>query len=363
MSDTHKVIRPKDANELRSGWAILTRSMHGLKRGTIGTLSNTIFSPSKGKNAGVSCKEVLKIERIIEGEVIPVGGEPQIGDIVVMNGSNDEWEGSYGYLKENDGIVSRVEFQYITCKRFCEPDTLRVYSSALKKAVFKKEEVEEEQYVPRIHDKVKIKTTSKYAGQNKTEGEIVETDPFNKDLPYIVKFEDGYQNNYSAKDVTVLNLPQDELRRLKDKEKGERIKKKKMKVERNRIRRIIAQNLEDIANTNKERRTEVAGCVEHLIKLGIIPEIAHYVVKYHIEKRGKTYNYCVQQGVLMTDEQSNKIFEKLKKLLPSKEGLYEKALDNIVEEVQKTTGVYIDRSEMVAGKKQEGKSLRGILES
>lgn len=221
--------------------------------------------------------------------------------------------------------------------------------------------MEEDEYAPNVQDRVRIKPGSKYSAQSSESGVIVSKDPFNRDMPFIVKFSDGYQNNYSAKDLEVLDMPATELKRQKERNKKERIKKKKLKVERNRVRRIVQQSLEDIARTVVERITVVKGCVEHLIALGIIPELAHFVVKYHFTAQKESYEEFVQKGVLMRDGESDKIFKRLRGLMPREGPQYERILDDIVQDIQKETGIFIDISKIKIESERDLRNIRGEL--
>ncbi len=361
MSEEFTAVKPINPHELNSGRAILLRDMKGLKKGTLGKLENEQFKPSKGNTININCKDVVKIEKKETLELIILDEKPQAGDLVVItNGRNyaSSKEGSWGYLREYLGLgISLIEFHHVTGDPYSLPARWNILNTDFKKAVFKKEE-EKEKYTPKIQDKVRIKRTSQYAGQNDGEGEIIGIDVFNQDLPFIVKFENGQQHNYSAQDLERINIPAEEARKLRDRAKQERINKKKKKVERNRIRKIIHQTLDDIAECEEERTSEVKSCVEHLVKLGITPQTANTVVKHYLNKQDCYYQHFVKQGILMSDEESNKPFNRIQELKQQAAGGYKGMLSSIFDDIARDIGVFIDLSQTKIENENDLKIIR-----
>ncbi len=150
----------------------------------------------------------------LEDRLIGVDETPKVGEFVVMTPeANDIYqyttEGSYGIVKAiNTNGNAVVEFHYVPGFMLVDHLTQTVDMAYLKKAVLEHEVARVTHRPLKVHDKVTIKADSRYAGQHDGEGRIIAVDPFNEELPFIVKFENGQQHNYSAQDLEAVRKAQ-----------------------------------------------------------------------------------------------------------------------------------------------------------
>lgn len=159
----------------------------------------------------------------LEDMLVESDETPRTGDMVIMTSeANPHYgrtvEGSYGILKEVAGKSAVVEFHHVTglTPLIGSPELIQVSRDHYKKAILKGEQLGGRNPAElKVGDKVQISEGSKYYGQNEGQGQIIGTDPFNAELPFIVRFQNGEQNNYALEDLEIFKKAKHDKRTVR----------------------------------------------------------------------------------------------------------------------------------------------------
>ncbi len=218
--------------------------------------------------------------------------EMKVGDDVVYKGENScIGNGSKGVVKKRNYELYTVQFDAPFCLK--HNDIFDVYAPSLQ-PVQKKEPNALEEAIARGErvfypgEKVKLNPTSPYAAQNAGGGVVVGVSTayskFDIEPPYRVRFEDGYENNYTDADLLFVSMP----KRWKRKEQNnEQNKKDNGEEQRVSFEQKVQESLPGIINEAEQgireyaekRERKLAELQEGLKNVGISPEIAAVVMK------------------------------------------------------------------------------------
>ncbi len=356
-----KYIVNREDKEFKKGYAVIAKEVRNYTTGTIvqvqgncdGHKGNIKFTNPRGEEDCLPKDNLLKLEDLV-GEVIPVEGKPKIGDLVVITrggGYGVTKDGSWGYVRGgNDAYRTDIEFHHVTGDKHALPVHFPIDRDNFQKAEFKKKKkiVEEKKYF-RLGDIVKLRKESEFTVQNKTEGKIIDLDPFNEELPYVIEFKDGYKNSYGEKDLEIADKKSARAKEIKNqKENDEKDKtitlEEKIKITET-VKKIIDEETEKDKEATEKNNQSVKESLDKLLNLGISKEIAHSYVKSQL--RNKTQ--FITAGILMSDEEEQKAFNNLKDLTlrVKKNGtIYEATAQKICEEIEKKYNLFLDREKI-----------------
>ncbi|MBI4918634.1 hypothetical protein HY837_01790, partial [archaeon] len=361
-----QVLNPKyvvnhDDKDFKSGEAIITKEGFKFKKGTVGVVKdncpthkgNILFTPQEFAEECIPKETLLKLENLLD-QVVPVEGKPKVGDLVVITkggGYTVTRDGSWGYVREINDYKAEIEFHHLTGDKRTVPQSFPIENDHFRKAELKKgkkKEIIGKQYL-RKGDVVKLRKESEFAAQNKDEGKIIDIDLFNEEFPYMVEFKDGYENNYGEKDLEIANKKSTRAKEItKQKEQDE--KKNNTDLEE-KTRLTIAVNIivDEETGKVKEAREKnektVKDSLEQLIDLGITKEIAHFFVKKHL----RNYVSFVDAGILISDEEEQKFFNKIKDLavkVHGKEAFYNDLAQKICKEIEQKYDLILAREKI-----------------
>lgn len=130
-----------------------------------------------------------------------------------------------------------------------------------------------------VPDAIIISETSNYKNDVKKEGTIEEISLIDDELPYLIRFNDGKINQYSAEDLK-LNCPEETTQERKD-VAAEKIKIKQQHTKQT-LEKIVAETNQEINAQQEKTKQEIRKIIGELKNNHVTEPITHMIFNYSL---------------------------------------------------------------------------------